>query len=328
MTASLRQGWGRGTATLAVPPEALAALVRDLFGAGLEDTALLSGGLANTNLRLDLDRAPHRVVLRLAQRDPVAMIREAALLRRLHGVVPVAPLLHAEPDPDRLGAPFLILGFVEGVMLEDALSGADEGTTAALGHASGAALAAVHAVTFDRAGFLDAGLEVVTPLDMGGAGLVAFAGSQTALPQVAERLGASRIAALDACLETWAAALDAWDGPPCLVHADANGSNIMVRRAGADWIVAALLDWEFAFAGTPFFDLGNATRPPAGDRPAWIVGIAEGYRAAGGRLPADWPALARLADLTAWLDFASRPEATAALVADVNRMIDRILAQA
>jgi len=40
----------------------------------------------------------------------------------------------------------------------------------------------------------------------------------------------------------------------------------------------------------------------------------------------DWLALAHLADLTAWLDFASRPEATDALLADVNRMIDRILA--
>lgn len=325
MTASLRQGWGRGTATLAVPPEALTALARDLFGAGLEGTALLSGGLANTNLRLDLDRVPHRVVLRLAQRDPAAMEREAALLRRLQGVVPVAPLLHAEPAPDRLSAPFLVLGFVEGVMLEDALDGADDATTAALGRATGAALAGVHAVTFDRTGFLDAGLEVATPLDMGGEGLVAFATSQTALPQVAERLGARRIAALHACLDARAAALDAWGGPPCLVHADANGSNIMVRRRGADWTVAALLDWEFAFAGTPFFDLGNASRPPAGDRPAWIAGIAAGYRAAGGRLPADWPALARLADLTAWLDFAARPEATEALVADVNRMIDRMI---
>jgi len=157
-------------------------------------------------------------------------VREAALLRRLKGVALVAPLLHAERDPDRLGAPFLILGFVEGVMLEDALSGADDGTTAALGRATGAALATVHAVTFDRAGFLDAGLRVAAPLDMGGAGLVAFAESQTALPLVAGCLGPARVAALHALLARQATALDAWEGPPCLAHSDANGSNIMVRQ--------------------------------------------------------------------------------------------------
>jgi hypothetical protein len=73
-------------------------------------------------------------------------------------------------------------------------------------------------------------------------------------------------------------------------------------------------------------DLGNATRPPAGDDPAWRDGLASGYRAAGGCLPEDWAALARLVDLTSWLDFAGRPDAGPELLADCCRMIDRAIA--
>jgi aminoglycoside phosphotransferase (APT) family kinase protein len=323
---SLRQGWGRGSATLQVPPAALGVLAAELFdGAAVTAVETLSGGLANTNIRLDLDRAPGRVVLRLAQRDPAALGREAALLRLAASRgIPAAVLLHAETDATRLGAPFLLLGFVEGVMLEAALAGADDSTVADLGYAVGELLAAVHGVGFEEAGFLDSELAVATPIDAGGEGLKAYAAAMAANPLVAERLGAARLARLAGVLDEQAGRLDAWSGRPCLAHADANGSNILVARETGLWRVVALLDWEFAFAGTPYFDLGNAIRPPAGENPLWLTGIDAGYRSAGGALPADWPDLARLADLTAWLDFASRPEATPALLADCKAMIDRV----
>lgn len=330
MSDSLRQGWGRGSATLQVPPAALGALAAELFdGAAVTAAETLSGGLANTNMRLDLDRAPGRVVLRLAQRDPAALGREAALLRLAASRgIPAAPLLHVETDATRLGAPFLVLGFVDGVMLESALAGADESTIADLGYAVGELLAAVHRVGFERAGFLDVDLAVATPIDAGGEGLKGYAAAMAAHPLVAERLGAARLARLAAVLDAQAGRLDAWNGGPCLAHADANGSNILVKPEAGFWRVAALLDWEFAFAGSPFFDLGNAIRPPVGENPLWLTGIDAGYRASGGALPADWPELARLADLTAWLDFASRPEATPALLADCRVMIDRVAGSA
>ena len=116
-------------------------------------------------------------MLRLAQGDPAALGREAALLRLAASRgIPVAPLLHAEADATRLGAPFLVLGFVEGTMLEAALAGADDAAVADLGYACGELLAGVHAVTFANAGFLDGDLGVIAPLDMGGVGRRVAAG--------------------------------------------------------------------------------------------------------------------------------------------------------
>ena len=39
------------------------------------------------------------------------------------------------------------------------------------------------------------------------------------------------------------------DGRPVLVHDDLHSANVLVRRTGARWRLAALLDWEKAWAG-------------------------------------------------------------------------------
>lgn len=44
------------------------------------------------------------------------------------------------------------------------------------------------------------------------------------------------------------------------MHGDVNPKNILVRRVGAQWQVAALLDWEFAHSGCPYSDAANLLR--------------------------------------------------------------------
>ena len=297
-------------------------------GCRLVDAAPLSGGLANTNLRLDLDGEPHRVVLRLYQRDPGEMTKEAAIAARLDGKVPVARFLHVERDPGRLGAPFAVLSWVDGVILDSVLPDLAPGDLARLGEALGRMLAVIHSENFPVAGFFDGELKVAHPIDVGGAGLVAFCRRHLGDGLVVDRLGRDRARDLLAAVEAKAGLLDAWSGPPSLTHSDFNGSNILVRPRDGEVEIAAVLDWEFAFAGSPFFDLGNVARPPLGDDAGFTDGLARGYRAIDTRLPANWPELARLADLTAWIDFATRPDLTQSVLADVLAMIDRTIASA
>jgi aminoglycoside phosphotransferase (APT) family kinase protein len=166
---------------------------------------------------------------------------------------------------------------------------------------------------------------VAQPIDIGAAGLVAFL--RHCLGGAAGgRLKADLAAAALAFAEREGGRLEAWAKPPRLAHADFNGSNVLVRETESGWRVAAVLDWEFAFAGAPFFDFGNLMRPPLGELPGFADGIAKGYRDAGAALPQDWRDLARIADLTAWADFLNRPDATPALIADARRMIQAIVA--
>jgi aminoglycoside phosphotransferase (APT) family kinase protein len=92
------------------------------------------------------------------------------------------------------------------------------------------------------------------------------------------------------------------------------------------WEVASILDWEFAFGGTPFFDFGNLLRPPLGERPGFEAAVVAGYHEAGGALPDNWRRMSLLVDLYNWADFLNGPQASAAIVADATAMIERTMA--
>ncbi len=63
--------------------------------------------------------------------------------------------------------------------------------------------------------------------------------------------------------------------------------------------MAAVLDWEFAFSGSPLADVGHFLRYERQSRPLAEPYFSEGYLSAGGRLPDRWRRLARITDLIA-----------------------------
>jgi Ser/Thr protein kinase RdoA (MazF antagonist) len=100
--------------------------------------------------------------------------------------------------------------------------------------------------------------------------------------------------------------LDAVRGARCLVHADFNPKNLMARFAHGRWTVTAVLDWEFAFSGSPLFDAGNMLRSPDALPPPFADGFVAGLRAGGAALPDGWADLARDLDLFSLADLLSR----------------------
>lgn len=317
----MRESWSRPYPAVVLSPDAASALVRFLPGRPLVlRVTELSGGLANTNLRLDLDGHPP-VVLRLFQRDPA----QAAKERAIHALaadrgLPAPGLLGSGDDP-ATGLPFALLEWIEGQRLDETVRDLDDAALPPLARSVGAALAAIHAVTFDRSGFLDSSLAVAEPADAGGAGLVGFLRHVLIDGPGGDRLGRDLADRLVAFVEHEAGLLDRWPGPPCLTHSDFGGTNILVRQGPVGWAVAAVLDWEFAFAGSPFFDLGNLLRPPLGSRPGFADAVVDGYRAAGGDLPPEWRRMAALADLFSWAEFLTRPTVSDAVIATARQRI-------
>lgn len=324
----MRAGWARDRPEIAIGrAEAERLIAPALPGARVAAVTPVGGGLANTNLRVDLAGTAAPVLLRLYQRDPSQAAKEAALHRLVAGRVPVPALLHDAGDNPVTGGPYAVVEWVEGTRLETVAPGLSPDAAAGLGQSVGATLAAIHGFTFEEAGFLDATLRVASPIDVGGEGLQEFLRLCLVDGIGGARLGTALTEAVLAFAAREAHALDAWTTPARLVHADFNGSNILVRQdAAGAWGVAAVLDWEFALSGTPAFDFGNLLRAPLGDLPGFEAAVAEGYAAAGGSLPADWRRLARIADLTSWADFLARPEAGEALIADARRVIAATIA--
>lgn len=92
-----------------------------------------------------------------------------------------------------------------------------------------------------------------------------------------------------------------------LVHSDYNPKNLLAARQGGRWAVTAVLDWEFAFSGSPLNDIGNMLRPRPAATAGLAAGFVAGYREAGGKLPAGWREISEALDLYALADLLTRP---------------------
>jgi len=114
---------------------------------------------------------------------------------------------------------------------------------------------------------------------------------------------------------------DVLDGARSLVHSDFNGFNILVRQNKERWNVTAVLDWEFAFAGSPLIDIGNMLRYSHMYPPIFEREFLHGYQEQGGILPAEWKKVAKLVDLLSLCEFLNSPTPRDALLQEVSGLI-------
>lgn len=284
------------------------------------------GGLANTNLIVDVVGQKRPVLLRLFVREPIAALKEYAIYSLLDGSVPVPQLHFFSRENPVNGYPYMVMEYVQAQTLDAAfVEGRD---LKALGYSTGAVLASIHGHRFARSGFLDGGLQVCDQISLGGAGLIAYAEQCLSYESAVVRLGESLAAKLVRFLASYAGLLDSVvaDGAS-LTHSDFGGSNILVSGDGRGWAVKAVIDWEFAFSGNVYFDFGNLLRAPRCGAD-FVTGVHAGYSSNAPKvLPPNWLSLARLADLFAWLEFLNRPQVNEALIDDIRRTVSSIMDQ-
>lgn len=303
----MRHRWKRPVPALEVCVSAAQDMVRQaLPEAEVLDVRPIQGGLANTNVQVILGHEPRTVLLRLYQRDQTQAEKEAAISRRLAGVVPVPRYLHIGTNAE--GRRYAVVEWMEGALLATRLSDASPDVVQRLGRETGRVLAAIHSVQFEHHGSLDGELHVARPLIVDADWLVAYLRGSFIEGGGARFVERGLAEALIAYVQSNRD--HSWGGPPCLTHFDYNGWNILV----GDEKISAVLDWEFAFAASPDPDFGNLIRNHSD--PHFQDAVAEGYRDAGGLLPENWRKLARIADLGSWAEFLYRPEVDPALVED------------
>lgn len=323
-------GVERRTPELLISEEVLRDLVEVLEpGAGVVSASRLSGGLANTNYRVET-RSGLRV-LRLVTRSPAGAEKEALLLESLAGRgVPVPRLLGRAPAGTAgCPAPALWQELLPGETLEAALPRLDARGARTLGEELGRALALVHERRFASEGDLVAeeGRLVVRPWSFPGEAPGAPGSAlQRFLRYCLERTPAgARLGALGPQVAAFLARAEERWAPagPCLVHADFKPCNLFVEEREAGWALRGILDWEFAHAGSPFSDYGNLFRARRPALPEGFEGaFAAGLRAGGVELPDDWALRRASFDLTSALDFLSSerelPERHTACLAQVR----------
>ncbi len=261
----------------------------------------LEGGFSGETFLVEGPAGP--AVLRVYGRDPSRAPVDAALLHLVRDLVPVPTVLDLRrSDPSRPGEPaHLLTTFEPGRRLEDVLPLGDPPRRRAMAASVADVLVALSGMPFLRPGmFVDAEL--------------ALSGRAAAAADLVEWLD---LHAGSSALRTWdpgllrslrqvcAQADDLLDGVrrSCLVHSDFNPKNILVDPGSAT--VTAVLDWEYAHAGSPYSDLGNLLRFERGT--AWAHDVLEAFVH---RVPDPAPDPLRLGyagDLWALIDLAGRP---------------------
>ncbi|PKL74463.1 MAG: hypothetical protein CVV27_20370, partial [Candidatus Melainabacteria bacterium HGW-Melainabacteria-1] len=172
-----------------------------------------------------------------------------------------------------------------------------------LGEAIGQTLAQVHQFECAKAGFFDLQLQISQPLEPFATAWLNYTRKVLQSPQARSRAGADLCEALLIKLDQAAGMLSDLPAISRLVHSDFNLKNLLVARLSGQWQVTALLDWEFAHAGSPLCDLGNFFRFQDQLPEDLLNGFLVGYQALAGPLPSQWRTQAILLDLAALAGF-------------------------
>ncbi len=323
----MREDWPRSRPIIDLDATIIEGLIGPLFPGGrIIAIEPVAGGLTNTNFRLRLAGRPVALLLRFYQRSGDLAHKEMALCRLVEKQVPVPPFLHFAPENPVTGHAFAVMEWIEATPFDAALPMLDDGALTSVGDAIGRTLAAIHGFTYENFGFFDAALHVQAPIDLSRDGLVAYLNQCLVEGLGGERLGAELTAGVLAFAAREGHRVEAWQQRACLVHGDFNASNILIRQGThSRWEVAAIIDWEFAFAGAPGFDFGNLLRPPLDGAAGFVAALEQGYRAAGGMMPADWQRIARITDLFSLADVLHQPETSGAMIEDAKCVIRRLI---
>lgn len=266
----------------------------------LEGLRPLTGGWSGQTFSADL--GGEQVVVRIyppgAGRGDDAALIDAALLRLVRGLLPVADVLEcrrADQAADRPG--LLVTEWLPGVRGDLVLPDLDAAARERLGAHLGGLLADLAGMPMVRGGeFVDVDL-TVRPHPPAADGLPAWVDEHRSL----FGWSAAELRGLDDLAADAQALLDEVDRV-CLVHSDFNPKNLLIDPETLT--VTGLLDWEFAHAGLPVTDLGNLLR--FDDLPGLGDAVVGAYVDRHGGRPDDVRALGRAADLWALVDLAAR----------------------
>lgn len=274
----------------------LVAAARELLGA---DVRPLAGGYSGETFAVDA--AGEQAVLRLYVRDPRRAGVDTALLRLVHGIIPVPRVLESRTVPNDDGPPYLLTERLSGVPLTELLASAEPAVRERAGHSVGLVLARLGGMPYPRIGWFDGPELTVRPWP-DASDLPSWVEAHRTDGQLAGWT-ADEIAALVEIARDAQALLDT-DTRVCLCHSDFNPKNLLVDPESGE--VVGVLDWEFAHAGMPYADLGNLLRFETDE--AFCRAAIASYAAHAPAVHPDFLELGRASDLLALVDLAAREQ--------------------
>jgi aminoglycoside phosphotransferase (APT) family kinase protein len=297
-------------------------IARAFPGHRLERCEPVAGGVLNTVYRIAVRGIGGEFALRIHTRDPGGCRKELDLHELVAARVPVPEVVFADPAGEAGAGPCMLMRWVPGETYRQIKARRDAREIAECGRALGGVLARIGCFRFCRGGILGPGLAIGPGPVEGADAVPRMIEKFLAVPYAAARLPGATIARV--CHFAWARApqLAALDNESLLVHSDFGSPNLVMHRPRGCWEVAAVLDWEFAFSGSPLYDAGHLLRYEQPGRPGLEPHFSQAWRDAGGNLPENWRDLARTLDLTALCEMLARPALPESVTPEIVAQIE------
>lgn len=311
-----KQGWERVSKPFKLSPETLEGILTHAFdGTPITFLLPLGGvGLRNLHYRVALeDRTQH--VLRVYL-DSACAQKEWALAARIPAHLPVTRFTRTGKA---CGHAYGVAPFYQGEALSYVILEEDPDQWREAVFTCAQLLMAFGRLTFEAPGFLDGDLVPHQPVGFERPQMAAMQALE--LPHVAELLGKGLADRLAAFLQE----RPLQDAPhACLVHGDFNPANVLVKEGETGWEVSAILDWEFAFSGSPMWDIANWLREAKNVDPVYTQAFLSGLETAGFTLETAWESQVRVRNIIMCLDLLAQKETPPGKVmaGDLKRLLE------
>ncbi len=271
----------------------------------LKSFELLTGGAGNLSYLLHFSGTQDPLVLRIYTRDPSVCQKEVDILRSTSGQLPVPELIYADPKGEDDVGPYVLYRYAEGITFQELKSRGDLQDMADAAYAIGAALARLQTVSLSEP--VSARQEITDEC--------------LNSPILEQRLGGFDRDRLGIFFSNWLPRIRNLYQQTALVHGDFNNRNTIVNRKGSGWVVTGILDWEYAFIGSPLWDASRFICFERQARPCREPHFSRGFRESGGSLPKDWREFSRALNALTAAESLSRPDLRAQYIPELHDLI-------
>jgi len=271
----------------------------------LKSFELLTGGAGNLSYLLHFSGTQDPLVLRIYTRDPSVCQKEVDILRSASGQLPVPELIYADPKGEDDVGPYVLYRYAEGITFQELKSRGDLQDMADAAYAIGAALARLQTVSLSEP--VSARQEITDEC--------------LNSPILEQRLGGFDRDRLGIFFSNWLPRIRNLYQQTALVHGDFNNRNTIVNRKGSGWVVTGILDWEYAFIGSPLWDATRFICFERQARPCREPHFSRGFRESGGSLPKDWSEFSRALNALSAAESLSRPDLRAQYIPELHDLI-------
>ena len=271
----------------------------------------LTGGLINTNLKIDFADNEGPVVIRFFRDGADVCRKELALQNLIASNVRVPRVLNANPDGIDGSPAFVVSEFINGITFQELRRTNNLDAISQVAYSVGQTLASIGQFQFQKPGRLvttSGKLEVGEPFVEGSDPIPRLLDTFLESLKCQQRLGLKLVDQVHSFVWTWASSLPNFDEERSLVHCDFGNRNILVREEEGRWVMAAIIDWEFAFSGSPLLDVGHFLRYERIGRQVCEPHFSRSFVEHGGNLPDNWREIVRVIDLTGLIECLTHEE--------------------